>query len=210
MKKNLSFLFIVFIFLSANAIAQNNLKNSIQLYFTRSFHGTGDLPGVLFTAEYGHYFNRRFEIAGNITSTIHWGSYPLYVNAPYGNFDGSFRYGTAGLQVGSKLGLAILKLTNHHLKFQGGTFIRFQSSSLPNVYGLTYPPATNYPEPVFTFRHDEKQNILTIGYVAELSYAFVSRKNLLLGAKAGFQNDSNADIISYYGLFIGKRFKSDK
>jgi hypothetical protein len=210
MKKNLSFLVILSFFLSADCIAQKNEGNNIQLYFSRSFHGTGDLRGVLFTAEYGHPLNRRFDISGNITSTIHWGSFGLLVNAPYGNFDGSFRYITAGLQAGSKLGYSFLNLRHHILKLQGGSFVRFQSSSLPDQYGVTFPPAINYPEPVFTFRNEEKQNIFTLGYVAELSYIFISEKNLLLGAKAGFQNDTNADVISYYGIFIGKKIKVAK
>ena len=210
MKKNLTLLFILSFFLSVDSIAQKKEGNNIQLYFSRSFHGTGDLRGVLFTAEYGHPLNRRFDISGNITSTIHWGSFGLFVNGPFGNFDGSFRYNTAGLQAGSKLGFNILNSSHHKIKLQGGSFIRFQSSSLPNQYGVTFPPAINYPEPVFTFRHDEKQNIFTIGYVAELSYLFITGKNLLLGAKAGFQNDTNGDVISYYGIFIGKKLKGAK
>jgi len=210
MRKNLFFLLFAFIYFSMDTIAQKNKGNNIQLYFSRSFHGTGDLPGVLFAAEYGHPLHRRFDISGNITSTIHWGSFGLFVNTPYGNFDGSFRYTTAGIQAGGKLGYSFLDLPHHILKLQGGSFIRFQSSSLPNQYGVTFPPAINYPEPVFTFRHEEKQNIFTLGYVAELSYAFVTGKNMLLGAKAGFQNDTNGDVISYYGISIGKKLRNAK
>jgi hypothetical protein len=96
------------------------------------------------------------------------------------------------------------------LKVQGGSFIRFQSSSASGGYGVTYPPAINYPEPVFTFRQIEKQNMFTVGYVAELSYLYITEKNLLLGAKAGFQNDTNGDVISYYGVFIGKKLRGAK
>jgi hypothetical protein len=210
MRKNLSILFFAFIYFSAGTIAQENLKNNLQLYFARSFHGTGDLRGINFTAEYGHLLSRRLDISGNITSTMHWGSFELIVNSPSGSFDGSFRYVTAGLQAGSKLGYSFLNLPHHLLRIQGGAFIRFQSSSLPDQYGVTFPPAINYPEPVFTFRHEEKQNIFTLGYVAELSYSYITEKNLLLGAKAGFQNDTNADVISYYGIFIGKKLKGAK
>ena len=50
----------------------------------------------------------------------------------------------------------------------------------------------------------------TLGYVAELSYTFVTGKNLLLGIKAGFQNDTNGDVITYYGIIIGKKFRDNK
>lgn len=201
MRKNLliSFVFILF---SVAALAQ---KNNINFYVARSFHGTGDLDGLLVTTEFGHFFTNRLEISGNLTSTIHWGSFGLFINGPNGNFDGSFRYVTAGLQAGPKVGFAILNSPRHVIKLQGGSFIRYQSSSLPDQYAVTFPPAINYPEPVFTFSHHEKQNMITVGYLGELSYAFVKDKNLLLGAKAGFQNDTNGDVISHYGLFIGKK-----
>ena len=205
MRKNLPILLFVFIILSADGFAQKNLKDNINLYFGRSSHGTGDLSGIHFTAEYGHFFSRKLEISGNITSTMHWGSFGLFLNYPSESFDASFRYVTAGLQAGSKLGFAFLNLPHHMLKIQGGSFVRYQSSSLPDQYGVTFPPAINYPEPVFTFRHNEKQNIFTLGYLAELSYAYVTAKRLMVGAKAGFQNDTNGDVISYYGIMIGKK-----
>ena len=210
MRKNLPFLLFVFVFLSADLFAQKNLQNSAHIYLARSFHGTGDLSGICFTAEYGHFFNRKLELSGNITSTIHWSSVALFLTDASATYDASFRYGTAGLQGGAKLGFAILNLAHHILKIQGGSFVRFQSSSYPDVYAMTFPPSINYPEPVFTFRHNEKQNIFTVGYVAELSYAYVLGKGFLLGAKAGFQNDTNADVISYYGIMIGKKLRSEK
>ena len=205
MRKNLPIILIVFVFISADGFAQKNLKDNINLYVGRSFHGTGDLSGICFTAEYGHFFNRNLEISGNITSTMHWGAFGLFLNYPTESFDASFRYVTAGLQAGSKLGVAILNFQNHLLKAQGGAFIRYQSSSLPDQYGVSFPPSINYPEPIFTFRHKEKQNILTVGYVVDLSYAYTTGKQWMLGAKAGFQNDTNGDVITNYGIVLGKR-----
>lgn len=210
MRKNLPFVLFAVIFLSPGVTAQKNVKNNFHLYFGRSFHGSGDLSGICFTAEYGHFINKKLEISGNITSTMHWGSFGLFLNSPNESFDASFRYGTAGLQAGSKLGFDFLNLPNHILKAQGGSFVRYQSSSLPDQYGVTFPPAINYPEPVFTFRHEEKQNIFTVGYVAELSYAYITNNQWMLGAKAGFQNDTNADVITYYGIVLGKRLRFEK
>ena len=208
MRKHLPILLIVFIFLSADTIAQKDLNNNIHVYFARSIHGTGDLPGVSFTAEYGHFFANKLELSGNITSTMHWGAFGLFLNSPSESFDASFRYGTAGLQAGGKLGFAILNRPHHVLKIQGGSFVRYQSSSLPDQYGVTFPPAINYPEPVFTFRHEEKQNFFTLGYTGEVSYTYITAGQMMIGAKAGLQNDTNGDIITYYGLMIGKRLKS--
>jgi len=209
MKSFLLILLSALIF-SADSIAQKNPGNNIQFYFAKSFHGTGDLSGILFSVEYGHYFKKRLEFSGNITTTIHWGSYGLFVTNQFGTFDESFRYGTAGIQAGSKLGYAILNFPHHLLKFQGGSFIRFQSSSFPDMYGVTFPSPNSYPEPFFTFRNEEKQNIFTIGYLADLSYTFMTKKNLLLGAKIGFQNDTNGDVITHYGVFVGRKIRFAK
>ncbi len=210
MRKNLPIMLFVFISISADGLAQKNLKNNFNLYFGRSFHGTGDLSGICFTAEYGHFVDRKLEISGNITSTMHWGSFGLFLNSPSQSYDASLRYGTAGLQAGGKLGFAFLNQPNHILKAQGGSFVRYQSSSLPGQYGVTFPPAINYPEPVFTFRHEERQNIFTVGYTVGLSYAFVTTRQWMLGAKAGFQNDTNGDVITYYGIVFGKRLSFER
>jgi hypothetical protein len=55
MKKNLTIIFILSFLLSTVSVAQKKEGDDIQLYFSRSFHGTGDLSGVLFTVEYGHF-----------------------------------------------------------------------------------------------------------------------------------------------------------
>ena len=204
MRKNLPIILVVFIIISADGFAQKNFKDNINLYVGRSFHGTGDLSGIYFTAEYGHFINRKLEISGNITTTIHSGSFGLFLNSPSESFDASFRYVTAGLQAGSKLGFAFLNHPKHILKVQGGAFARYQSSSLPNQYGVTFPPSVNYPEPVFTFRHREKQNIYTLGYVVDVSYTYITAMQWMVGAKAGFQNDTNGDVITYYGIVLGK------
>jgi hypothetical protein len=210
MRKHL--LLFCLLFIAFPAIAQQTLvhQNSLHLSLGRSFHGSGDLSGIWFSAEYGHYFNNRFEVSGNVSSTIHYGAYHLFVSGPTGNFDGSFRYVTAGLQTGSKLGFALLRLKQHEIKIQAGAFFRYQSSSLPDVYGVTFPPAINYPEPVYTFRQYEKQNTFSVGYSADISYIFSTTKNLRLGIKAGFQNDSNSDAITQIALVIGKHFKGKK
>jgi len=209
MKRILLLLLPVFIY-SPDSNGQKDPWNSIQVLFARSFHGTGDLPGILFSADYGHFFKKRLEISGNITSTIHWGSFALFVTNQFGTFDESFRYGTAGIQAGSKLGYTIVSIPHHSLKIQAGSFVRFQSSSAPGGYGVTFPPAINYPEPVFTFRQVEKQNIFTIGYLADFSYTFITNKNLLLGTKIGFQNDTNGDVITHYGVFVGRKIRLAK
>lgn len=193
----------------ATAQKAESLPNNLQLNIGRSFHGSGDLRGVFFSAEYGHYFKKRLEVSGTISSGIYPGAYTLLISGPSGNYDASFRYVTAGMQTGGKIGFALIRSASHEFKIQGGAFVRYQASSSEG-YGVAFPPSINYPEPVFTFRNSEKQKIFTIGYSADIGYSFTTQKNLLLGIKAGFQNDSNADVLTHLLLTIGKRLKGKK
>ena len=209
MKKYLPLFLSTLAVLNVPGQQQKYLRDNLQLSLGKSFHGSGDLNGIFFSSEYGHYFKRRLEISGNVSSTIHHGAFTLLISAPYGNYDASFRYVTAGLQAGGKIGFAILRSRQHELKMQTGALFRYQSSS-SDGYGITFPPVINYPEPVFTFRNYEKQNLFTAGYTADLSYTFTTGKNLLLGIKAGFQNDTNGDVISHISFIAGKRLKGKK
>ena len=113
---------------------------------------------------------------------------------------------TGGIQLNGQANYAPLHSKAHELKVGMGPVLRYQSSSASGGYGVTFPPAINYPEPVFTFRQVEDQNIVTVGYLVAVSYAYTFRGQFFIGAKASFQNDSNADVITQYGLRIGKRF----
>ena len=209
MKKNLSVSFFLLQIILANSQTQKFPANNIQISFSKSFHGSGDLRGILFSVGYGHYFKKRLEISGNISTTIHNGESGLLLLTPQGEVDASVRFVTAGLQANPEIGFAILRLKRHELKFQAGGIFRYQSSSLPDVYSIYFPASTGFPEPVYTFRQFEKQKIFTLGYSSNLSYTFTTGKNLMLGIKAGFQNDTNGDVITHFGLIIGKRFKNN-
>jgi hypothetical protein len=99
---------------------------------------------------------------------------------------------------------APLRTKNHEAKLGAGPVVRYQSSSYPNIYGTTTLP--NFPKPVFTFRHYEEQNMLTFGYQVAVSYAYTLRSRFFIGGKMSFQNDTNGDVITQYGLRVGKRF----
>lgn len=210
MKKILIASLFCFQFLSSTVWSQKTNPQSLRFSLSRAFHGTGDLDGIKFSAEYGYYFSKRLEVSTNISSTINWGADKLYVNTGYGSFDESVRYVTAGLQAGPEIGFAIIRTNYHEFKVQMGGFVRFQSSSGPDEYGLYYPPSVNFPEPVYNIRQNWKQNIFTAGYNVNISYAFTTKKKLLLGIEVGFQNDTNGDVITNYGIVIGKRFYKKK
>jgi hypothetical protein len=187
-----------------SAQAQNKQQISIDL--NRSFHGTGDMRGLGFTAEYGNYIGKRVELTAGIGANVHHDAFTLLLTQFGQTVDASYRMVTGGLQLNGQVNYAPLQSKAHELKLGAGPVVRYQSSSASGGYGITFPPAINYPEPVFTFRQVEDQNILTVGYLVAVSYAYTFRGKFLIGAKASFQNDTNSDVITQYGLRIGKRF----
>lgn len=192
------------LFLSVGTFAQAQNKKQISLDLNRSFHGTGDLRGLGFAVEYGHYFSKRFEITGGVATNVHHDVYPLLLNQSGQIIDASYRMVTGGLQLNGQANIAPLHTSRHEVKLGIGPVVRYQSSSASGGYDVI--SATNYPEPVFTFRQYEKQNMVTLGYLTTVSYSFTFPGQILIGAKASFQNDTNADVITQYGLRIGKRF----
>lgn len=182
--------------------AQNKKQFSLDL--SRSFHGTGDMRGAGFAVEYGSYLGRRLELTAGIGANLHHAEETLLLTQSGRTTDASFRMVTGGLQLHAQANLAPLHTRAHELKLGLGPVLRYQSSSRPDVYGITWEP--NYPEPFFTFRNYEAQNLVTLGYLCSVSYSFTLPRRFLVGAKASFQNDTNADVITQYGLRIGKRF----
>ena len=201
MKFNLTLLIFLFSFL---AKAQRQQQLSLDL--NRSFHGTGDLVGPGFNVEYGRYLTGRLELTAGLGANVFGDAFPVQLISGGQTMDASYRMVTGGLQFNGQVNIAPLRTRFHEMKLALGPLLRYQSSSAAGGYSVTYPPATNYPEPVFTFRHYEDQNVLTVGYMASVSYAYTFARGFLLGAKASFQNDTNEDVITQYGLRIGKRF----
>ncbi len=181
-------------------------SRQISIVGGRSFHGTGDQRGLLFSVEYGKYFKKRWELSGGFSSTIHSRETLLFVY--YSNaepIDASYRSTTAGLQFNTLISFAPVRSKHHEVKIGAGGLLRYQSDSYAS-YGMYFPPANNFPEPFFTFRNFGKQNTFNAGYLVDVVYAYTLRKNILIGAKLGFQNDTNGDVLTNYGLRIGKRF----
>ncbi len=194
----------LFLLLHLGLLATAQNKKQLSLDLDRSFHGTGDMQGAGFAVEYGSYLGRRIELTAGLGANLHHAEEKLLLTQWGQTTDASYRMVTGGLQLHAQANLAPLRTRVHELKLGLGPVLRYQSSSMPNVYGITRDP--NYPEPFFTFRNNEAQNLVTLGYLCSVSYSFTLPRQFLIGAKASFQNDTNSDVITQYGLRIGKRF----
>jgi hypothetical protein len=196
--------FLGLLLLVADLHAQYKRQLSVDL--NRSFHGTGDMRGVGFAVEYGRYLARKLEITGSIGSNIHHDQYPLFLSMGGSEIDASYRMVTAGIQLAGQAHFAPLRTNDHEFKIGLGPLLRYQSSSASGGYGVMSPTATSFPEPVFTFRQIEEQNMVTLGFLASVSYTFSFNSRFFVGAKASLQDDTNGEVITQYGLRIGKRF----
>ena len=204
------FTFVFLLLVSFCALSQVNkaipASQQISLGGGRSFHGSGDMRGLLFSVEYGKYVRKRWELSGGFSSTIHSNETLLLLNYPNAEtIDASYRSTTAGLQFNTILSFAPVRTKHHEVKVGGGGILRYQSDSYSSN-GIYFPPANNFPEPFFTFRNNSKQNTFNAGYNVQVGYTYTFKNNILLGIKAGFQNDTNADVLTNYGIQLGKRF----
>ena len=185
--------------------AQIAAKHSLTFGLGYSSHGTGDMKGISFFSEYCKLLGKRTDWSLNATSTIHGGAAKVILIHPDGtSSDASFRYNHGGLQIGPKAGYRILQAGHHQVKIQAGAFARYQNSSLPDVY--SYHIDQNSETVNFDFLHEEKQNTFSCGYSVDLSYNFITSKKLILGFKAGFQNDTRGDVITHLTLLAGRSF----
>ena len=70
MKKNL---LLGTCYLFSIALAAQETSNSIQLSGGKSWHGTGDLTGIIVDVSYKHQLKKRIDLTSGIATTIHYG-----------------------------------------------------------------------------------------------------------------------------------------
>ncbi len=203
-------MFMFFLFFNTMLFSQNNSKHlnkSLQLDFSRSKHGTGDLPGFSINTDYKKYFKKRLSFSIGLGATIHDGSFPIFYTDPNGNtIDASFRYNTDGLQLTSKLGYSFIKNKNTDFGFQIGPVLRYQSSSYFDELNVLFPLLTGLPFPVIAIINKSPQKTYSVGGIAQLYYHHSINENVYFGVSIGLQTDTNGDTIKQTGLACGMKF----
>lgn len=186
------------LYLFASILFAQIEKNKINIAAGPSLHGTGDMKGLMVSVMYEHQFIKRFSLANGITTTIHHRKYDSYGSAPE-NMNMNFT--TAGIQFNSFGSYHLVSNRDTKLSAYAGALLRFQSTSLPSVYGYTQDPSV-YPEPFYTVRYDENPNTISPGYGFGLSLKSRIAPKYFLGITAGFQNDTRGDAITAISLLF--------
>lgn len=196
------------LFFPALLFSQTKLpQKQLQLIAGTSQHGSGDLGGIAFSGEYARYFRKSLTYSVALTGTIHDGSSPvIYTDLGGNQTDGSVRYTTAGIQTASHLGLSVVRTKSHEVQFRAGALLRYQSSSLPGSYAITYQETASFQYPVVNFIQQTPQRTFSVGWSSQLVYNFTLSNKLSLGVLGGIQNDTNGDTIPQLSLTVGKRF----
>ena len=175
-----------------------------------SKHGSGDLNGVIFGAEYSRYLTQKFSVSINMRGTINDGQATLIVNeANSGSTsDNSLHYTTAGVQLGVDAGLSLVRTLKHEVKASLGAFGRYQSNSLPGGYAIHNPNQTNQPAFLIEFLNspDTPRETFSIGGGLQIEYSFTFKNKIQVGISPGLQTDINGDTIPFCALKIGKLF----
>jgi len=183
-------------------------SNSIQLSGGKSWHGTGDMNGIIVDVSYKHQLKKRIDLTSGIATTIHYKKDKgfNYLSPGSSPEERLLNFTTAGIQVNSILNYSFVHTRDNQLKAGAGILFRFQSSSGPHSYAYYQDPGI-FPEPFYVFYNTEKQNIFAAGYTFGLSFLTRISSNYEIGLKALFQNDTNADAITYISLIIGRNLR---
>ena len=186
-------------------------KSSLPLNYAglsagRSFHGSGDLRGVMFSTEFAHYFKKKLSWTAELSGTIHDGSFPEFFMYNGQEIDGSVRFTVAGVQLAGHLGFSVVRNKENDLQLRLGILCRYQSSSLPYDVTTLYPAITNLPFPVIIFNNVGPLRTFVPGAGIQIRYAYTFNNKIAIGIFGDFQADTEGDNISQISLSAGFRF----
>jgi hypothetical protein len=201
-------LVLLLLFFSTVACAQEKIhQTSVQLFFGRSLHATGDASGIEYGAIYSSDIGRRSFWFAEVGGSIHDNDWPLFYTTRSGEqIDASIRYTTAGVQAVGGMGLKVLQKNRHEINFRLGALVRYQSSSYWDAIGVYYVPSSGMDFPVVSFANTSPKRTMGFGGRLSFSYAYTFNSKLFLSANGSTQLDSNGDAITAATLGIGKKF----
>lgn len=174
-----------------------------------SRHGSGDMNGIVFGAEYAKYTSPRISLNYYFRGSINNGRDRIFINNGFTGVqqDASIRFTTAGIQTGFNFRNSFIRNKRNELLLSLGAFGRYQSASNgSDGYSLYYPAATGVPTVLVEYNNKTAQKTYAFGGLLQLQYNFTFNKNIMVGLAPGFQTDTNGDAILQAILIVGKRF----
>lgn len=173
-----------------------------------SKHGSGDMKGISENILFGKYFRKKLSWSVGLGASLHDGSFGITSIQEDGRkLDHSYRYTTGGLQISGGVAYSFIRAKRNELGFRASGIFRYQSSSYFDQLLVVFDPnSTGLPYPAVYIFNTSPQRTYSVGIAPELFYNHSFAKTFFLGASAGFQADTNGDVITNLSLSIGKRF----
>lgn len=201
-----SLVFILLLIATSLSAQEKEQRSSLQLYFGRSLHGTGDARGIEYGGIYRSDFSRKLFWFAEIGGSIHADEWPLSYTTPSGEWiDASIHYTTAGVQAVGGAGAAIIKNQRHDLSLRLGAVVRYQSSSYWDEAAVYYPSGNGFDFPVVTFVNTTPKKTMSLGGRGSFSYSFTFTPKFFVAVNASLQTDSNGDTLTSATLGIGRK-----
>src|SRR5687767_5426476 len=141
-------------------------KHAIQAIAGYSKHGSGDMDGIVFGAEYISYKTDKFSLNYNFRSTINHSKHEILIMDQSGNLltDASIRFTTAALQLGVNAGWSVIRNNKNEFLISLGAFGRYQSASNgSDGYSLYSPAVTGQPTYLVGYDNRTEQNTIAAG-----------------------------------------------
>ena len=173
-----------------------------------SKHGSGDMHGVIFGAEYARNPDKRFFLTYQLKGGFNSSRDKItFNNTITGTVtDASLRFSTGGVQIGVLGSLNIIRSSRHRFQVGIGTFGRYQTTS-NDGYALHYPTTTGIPAVLVELYNPYPQHTVALGGIIQLQYQFYVSRKMFVGLIVGFQTDTNGDAIPQAGLVLGRSIK---
>lgn len=174
----------------------------------RSTHGTGDMVGVSQRVLYGQYFRKKLFWFSAIGADVHDGKVLSTTTQENGTtLDHSFRYTSGALQLAGGAGWSLLRNNKSELGLRVSGIFRYQSSSYFDEISIVFDPAKLGPYPATFIVNTSPQRSYSAGVGPEAFYQQTIFKSIFAGLSAGFQVDTNGDVLTNISLSIGKRIR---
>jgi len=200
--------FLVFSYSLHAQTDQTQYKYFASITAGRNTHGSGDMRGISENISFGKYFRKKLAWCVGLGASLNDGFYGIYsIQANRKKLDHSYRYTAGAVQISGGMAYNFLRKKKNEAGVRLSGVLRYQSSSYFDQLLISHDPASNLPYPALYIFNSSPQRTFAVGFAPELFYNHSISKSLFLGLSAGFQADTNGDVLTNLSLSIGKRFK---
>lgn len=192
--------------------AQQLKQSSLLLEGGFSTHGSGDYFGGAGNVSYEKNVNKFFSTRYQLGVTIHGGSAFGYTLTNGFARSVPMYFVTAGVQTAGLFVFHATGVQYQWLNIMAGPLVRYQLSGSPDSYQY-YNTLTQYNpllrDGYYVIR-EINPHVFTLGYRVVLESQWINTPNFSFGIQAGFQNDTNGDVLTNLGIVLSRKWNHTK